>query len=96
MRVDPSGITPPPVRTGTSTPARPAEPAGGASVGSAASHEGFTPTGELARLLAAAKEAPDVRADVVAAAAARLEAGELDTPAAAADTARAMRDAAGE
>lgn len=50
----------------------------------------FTPTPDLARLLAAVREQPEVRPDVVAEVSARLAAGDLLTPAAAAETANAV------
>lgn len=50
----------------------------------------FTPTPDLARLLAAVKELPEVRADVVAEVSARLAAGDLLTPAAASETAQGV------
>jgi hypothetical protein len=82
MRVEPStGPTPPP-------PAGP-KPASRSSAPAAEAEE-FAPTGELARLLEAVRGTPDVRADVVADVAARLAAGELDTPAAAAGAARGL------
>ncbi|MBA4065272.1 MAG: hypothetical protein C0501_16485 [Isosphaera sp.] len=85
MRVVPSGgPTPPPPPTPSTGP-RPA-----ARATDPAEAEEFAPTGELARLLEAVRQAPDVRADVVADVAARLAAGELDTPAAAADAARGL------
>lgn len=86
MRVDPSGSHQP-------LPAAP--PAARKPTGSAASAAdskpgAFTPTADLAGLLSAVRDTPEVRAEVVAAAAARVAAGEFDTPEAAADTARAM------
>lgn len=50
----------------------------------------YTPSPDLARLLAAVKELPEVRADVVADVSARLAAGELLTQAAATETAQAV------
>jgi hypothetical protein len=48
----------------------------------------FAPTGELAALLTAVSQSPDERADVIESVAARLAAGEFNTPEAAADAAR--------
>ncbi|QEL13786.1 hypothetical protein [Limnoglobus roseus] len=52
----------------------------------------FAPTTDLSQLLAAVKQLPDVRGDVVQSATARLNNGELSTPAAAQDTAQAALD----
>lgn len=93
MRVDPSGTHQPIPQTTTGTPVRPAvrtPEAASSSLDGAA----FALTAQLAQLLATVRTTPEVRADVVEAVAARLEAGELATPEAAAETARAMLDAA--
>lgn len=50
----------------------------------------FVPTPDLARLLAAVRELPDVRAEAVNAATDAVASGELITREAAADTARAV------
>lgn len=52
----------------------------------------FAPTTDLTQLLAAVKQLPDVRADVVQSVTARAAAGELTTTAAAQDTAAAALD----
>jgi hypothetical protein len=52
----------------------------------------FSPTTDLAKLLAAVKELPDVRADVVADATGRVGSGELLTQLAATETAQAAID----
>ena len=52
----------------------------------------FTPTNDLAKLLAALKDTPDVRTDVVADVSSRIAAGELTTPTAAQETASAFYD----
>jgi hypothetical protein len=52
----------------------------------------FSPTTDLAKLLAAVKELPDVRTDVAAEAAGRVGTGELLTQLAAAETAQAAID----
>jgi hypothetical protein len=90
MRVEPSGVQPQPTRAATGSPVRSSDKTGDTAAPAAAG--GFAPTGELARLIAIAGSAPEVRADLVANVAERLAAGEFDTPAAAADTARAMLD----
>lgn len=48
--------------------------------------EVFQPTGDVQDLLAALRQTPSVRADVVANVTARLDAGELNTPQAKAET----------
>jgi hypothetical protein len=89
MRIDPSSIQPPSIRTPAGGTVRPAatEPAS-----SAAEADGFEPTGELARLLALVHEAPEVRVELMHAVAERLASGELNTSAAAMETAEAMFD----
>lgn len=52
----------------------------------------FAPTTDLKQLLAAVKQLPDVRDDVVQSVSARANSGELTTPAAAQDTANAALD----
>lgn len=94
MRIDPTGINPQPVRSSGSTPARGADRPADAAGPAATDPTSFTLTGDLARLLSAVRNAPEVRAEVVEATATKLAAGELDTPAAAADTARSVLDAA--
>jgi hypothetical protein len=59
-------------------------------VASTGSTNGFAPTGDLARLLSAVKELPDVRADLVQDVASRVASGEVLTQAAATDTAAAL------
>lgn len=90
MQVNPSGSYQQPTRTSGTTTAKAApgdRPASAAAVDDAGS---FTPTGDLANLLALVRQAPEVRAEVVQAAATKLASGELSTPEAAADTARAF------
>ncbi len=50
----------------------------------------FAPTVDLARLLEAVRQTPDIRTDVVDAVKARIASGELATPAAAQETAAAL------
>lgn len=86
MRIDPTGnfspVTPPPSGV-VSRPANSSTPA-------PTEGEVFAPTSELAQLLAAARLTPEVRTEVIEAVAARLATGELATPEAAAETARAL------
>lgn len=91
MRVEPSGVQPQPSRPTSGAAVRSADKAGEGAAPAAAAG-GFAPTAELARLIAIASSAPEVRTDLVADVAKRLAAGEFDTPQAAADTARAMLD----
>jgi hypothetical protein len=89
MQVNPSGTYQQTARTAPNTGAKPA----GDRAGGAAPVEdtgAFIPTSDLTNLVALARSAPEVRAEVVQAAAARLAAGELSTPEAAADTAKAF------
>lgn len=91
MRIDPTGVpsvTPGQVgatQRGSTRPAGATAPAEGAG--------SFTPTPDLARLLDAVRQLPEVREGVVQDVSARLAAGELHTPAAAAETAGAIVDA---
>jgi hypothetical protein len=90
MRVDPTGtppILPKPVASTARTPSGTADPA--AAPTDAGS---FAPSADLASLLAAVRQTPEVRSGVVEAAAAKLAAGELSTPQAAADSAKALHD----
>jgi hypothetical protein len=92
MQVHPSGshpyvnrhqpeLTPPPRVGGTDTVGDPAAPL--------ASNR-FSPTEQFSQLLLALQQLPDVRTDVIEAVAARLANGELESPQAAAETARAL------
>ena len=81
MRVEPSGVQPQPTRPANSSPVRSADKAGDG--GPAAAAAGFEPTSELARLIAIANNAPEVRTELVTNIAERE---------AAAATARAMLD----
>ena len=91
MRIEPTGV--PSVGPGQvgATQRGSARPAGSAAPAEGAGS--FTPTPDLARLLDAVRGLPDVRDDVVQDVSARLAAGELHTPAAAAETAAAIVDA---
>jgi hypothetical protein len=50
----------------------------------------FSPTEQFSQLLLALQQLPDVRTDVIEAVAARLATGELESPQAAAETARVL------
>jgi hypothetical protein len=52
----------------------------------------YSPTADLAKLLASVKEFPDVREDAIAEATARIESGELFSPQSANETAIAALD----
>ena len=92
MQVTPSSAQGPVIPLQTKTGATRAAGGTASSSSSADSADGssFAMTGELAQLLAAVHEAPDVRAEAVAAASAMMASGELDTPQAAAGAAAAM------
>jgi hypothetical protein len=87
MRIEPTGTSPVAPKA-VGQPVRPAGTAGAA--GAVPEGESFAPSGDLASLLAAVRQAPDVRTDAVASAAAQLAAGALTTPAAAADAAKGL------
>lgn len=55
----------------------------------------FSPTADLSKLLDLVRQTPDVRAEVVRSVTARAAAGELDTRAAAIDTATTLLEATG-
>lgn len=74
------GATPPPAARAGDTP------------GAVGESESFAPSADLAALLVAVRQSPEVRADVIESAAAKLAAGAFDTPEAAADAARALLD----
>jgi hypothetical protein len=61
-----------------------------ASDSASADPDAFSPTAELAQLLALVQQSPDLRAEVLEAVARRLAAGEFDSSAAAAETAEAI------
>jgi hypothetical protein len=93
MRIDPSTTFTPAAANTSGTVAQPGVAKSSSRDGEASAVggvSGFTPTADLARLLSAAKELPDVRADVVQEVSGRVASGELFTPAAASDTAAAM------
>ncbi|MDB5307468.1 MAG: hypothetical protein JWO38_1670 [Gemmataceae bacterium] len=94
MQIPPSGTYPQTARTPANTASRTAGQAPDGSAAPAAEAGAFTPTTDLATLLSAVRNTPEIRADVVQSAATRLAAGELTTPQAAGDTARALLDSA--
>ncbi len=57
-----------------------------------AADSGFSPTGDLSRLLSLVKEIPDVRGEVILEVLNRSASGELTSPQAALDTAAAVAD----
>lgn len=89
MRVDPTGSQSPITKT-TANPAPRTAGKATAATGSTPDTGTFTLTDELAGLLDAVRQAPDTRADVIEAAAARLASGEFNTPEAATDAARTL------
>jgi hypothetical protein len=90
MRVDPSGNIPVPQTPAKAAPREAGKAAESAGSSSTPDLEAFAPTGELAKLLEAVKQTPEVRTDVIESVAARLAAGEFNTPEAAGDAARAL------
>jgi hypothetical protein len=90
MRIEPTGtspIAPKPVESAPRAAVKSADATGGAGEA-----ESFALSGDLAALLAAVKQAPEVRVEVIEAAAAQLAAGAFDTPEAAAEAAKALLD----
>lgn len=81
--------------TPISTPATPAAgkaPPRDAETAAPAADSGFSPTGDLSRLLQLVKEIPDVRGEVILEVLNRSTSGELTSPQAAIDTAAAVAD----
>lgn len=91
MRVDPAGAPAPIQQPNASTPARPAVRPAEAHT-SPLDGAAFALTAQLAQLLATVQAHPEVRPEVIQSVAARMAAGELATPEAAAETAKAMLD----
>ena len=92
MRIEPTGSPPVSPKAVNSAP-RPATPAVGgtaSATGGVAEVGAFAPSGDLASLLAAVHQTPDVRPEAIESAAAQLSTGGLNTPAAATDTAKAL------
>jgi hypothetical protein len=91
MQVNPLGTPLPPSKPAGNSAAKPAPSSTDSSASGAVSESNsFTPTGELAALLSAVRQAPEVRTDAIESVASRLASGELETPEAAADTARTL------
>jgi hypothetical protein len=91
MRVDPSSNAQSPIAlTQAEATAPRAASQATASPGSPADTSSFAMTDQLAQLLAAVRNSPDVRPEAVASASVKLASGELDTPQAATETANAM------
>lgn len=90
MRVD-SAINFTPVTTPQTAAAAKASPRD-AETAAAAADSGFSPTGDLSRLLQLVKKIPDVRGEVVLEVLNRANSGELASPQAALDTAAAVTD----
>ncbi len=97
MRIDPTSVnTPTPLPT-------PLEGGSKVTAGKGAVRDcecapattAFSPTADLSKLLDLVRQTPDVRAEVVQDVTARAAAGELDTRAAATDTAAALLEATG-
>lgn len=89
MRIDPLGTPLPPAKASATSAAKPAA-SGTDSTVAASDSNSFTPTSELTALLAAVRQSPEVRTDIIESVAAKLESGEIDTPEAAADAARTL------
>lgn len=90
MRIEPTGVQPPAPQTPAARPAAKAAESTPAPVVEPGTTKEFVLTGRLATLLAGVRQAPDVRPDVVALAAARLAAGDFNTAEAAAAAAAAV------
>ncbi len=92
MQVTPSGTYPQAARTSTETATRATGSSPSTPTANPADTGDFQPTGDLAKLLTAIRQTPDVRSDAVQSASARVASGELSTPEAATETARAILD----
>lgn len=90
MRVNPAGTSPIVPNSGASA----ARPTAGAteSSGTASEPNLFAPSADLAALLTAVRQAPEVRPEVVASATANLAAGKLQTREAATESAKSLLD----
>ncbi|MBN9120340.1 MAG: hypothetical protein J0I06_14480 [Planctomycetes bacterium] len=91
MRIEPTGTAPIASKPVESAPRAAAKSADGAT-GAAGDAESFSLSGDLTALLAAVRQTPDVRTQVIESAATNLAAGVFDTPEAAAGAARALLD----
>jgi hypothetical protein len=88
MRIEPTGSPPVAPKAVTSAP-RATTPSTGGS-GPVAESGSFAPSADLASLLAAVRQTPDVRPEAITEAAAAVSSGALNTPEAATDTAQAL------
>jgi hypothetical protein len=91
MRIEPTGTGPVTSKPVESAPRPAVKSADSASTG-VGEAESFALSGDLAALLSAVRQAPDVRVEVIEAAAAQLAAGTFDTPEAAAAAAKTLLD----
>lgn len=89
MRVDPAGTHQPIQQANAGNPVR---SSGRGTEAHTSSLDGaaFALTAQLAQLLATVRALPEVRTEVIESVASRLASGELTTPEAAAETAKAM------
>lgn len=93
MRIEPTNtFTPPPALAPEGGSKVAAGKASGSGVSGTAAAGGFSPTSDLARLVALVAEVPEVRAEVVQDLLDRASTGELATRQAATDTAAVMLD----
>ncbi len=90
MRIEPTGAQPVVPQAPAPRPGPRASDPAPVPVAAPGSAEEFALTGQLAALLSAVREFPEVRPDVVAVATARLAAGDFNTPQAAAAAAAAI------
>jgi len=90
MRVNPTGTSPIVPNSGASAARTTASTT--ESPGTASEPNSFAPSADLAALLTAVRQAPEVRPEAVAAATANLSAGNLQTRQAAADSAKSLLD----
>ena len=93
MRIEPTGVQPAVPQTVATRPNTRTADAAPVAVAAPGSAEEFALTGQVAALLASVRQSPEVRPDVVSVAAARLAAGDFNTPQAAAAAASAIANA---
>jgi hypothetical protein len=89
MRIEPTG-TPPVAPKAVDSAPRPGTKATDSAPGTAGDAGSFSLSNDLTALLAAVRQTPDVRTEVIDSAAANLAAGVFDSPQAAADAAKAL------
>lgn len=90
MRIEPTGVPSVAPKTVGAAPRAATGKASETGAGVGEATESFAPSADLAALLAAARQAPDVRTEVIESVAAQLAAGTFDTAAAAADAANTL------